>query len=43
MRRIYEKSGGAVTKIKKKVKTMAKGGIMGGIPKTGTTNYSALL
>ena len=30
------KSGGAVTKIKKKVKTMAKGGTMG-IPQTGPT------
>ena len=31
------KSGGPV----KKVKTMAKGGQMYGIPQTGTTNYSA--
>jgi len=31
------KSGGAVTKIKKKVKTMAKGGTMYGIPQTGPT------
>ena len=31
------KSGRAVTKIKKKVRTMAKGGIMGGIPQTGPT------
>ena len=30
-------SGGPV----KKVKKMAKGGTMGGIPQTGTTNYSA--
>lgn len=35
------KNGGPVTKIKKKVQSMAKGGIMGGIPQTGTTNYSA--
>ena len=35
------KNGGPVTKIKKKVPTMAKGGTMYGIPQTGTTNYSA--
>ena len=34
-------NGGPVTKIKKKVQTMAKGGTMYGIPQTGTTNYSA--
>lgn len=36
------KNGGPVTKIKKKLNPkMEKGGIMGGIPQTGTTNYSA--
>jgi len=31
------RNGGPVTKIKKKVTTMAKGGTMGGIPQTGPT------